>query len=136
MPSWLQKLTGHKNFVILAGIGGAAALVLAGGLMMALRRNSRKKTDCGRDGARTGSGGRSTKRSRPTPQEIEQQLQEHLAEQSAEKARQEAETLMKLKLPAVSTKKAEVLAKHIVAEAKKDPTAMAQVVRTWLRGQR
>jgi flagellar M-ring protein FliF len=134
LPLWLQKLAGQKNFAIIAGIGGAAALVLAGGLMMALRRNSRKKTIAVEAAIALEAG--KTKALGPTPQEIERQLQEHLAEQSAEKARQEAETLMKLKLPAVSTKKAEVLAKHIVAEAKKDPTAMAQVVRTWLRGQR
>ena len=30
------------------------------------------------------------------------------------------------------TKKTDVLTKHIVAETKKNPTAMAQVVRTWL----
>ncbi len=41
---------------------------------------------------------------------------------------------MQLKLPAVSTKKTEVLTKHIAAEAKKDPAAMAQVVRSWLHG--
>ena len=68
----------------------------------------------------------------PSVQDLERKLQDQLSEQSAEKARQEAETLMKLKLPAVSTKKTEVLIKHIGVEAKKDPTAMAQVVRTWL----
>ena len=57
-----------------------------------------------------------------------------MAEQAAEKAKQEVEALMKLKLPEVSTKKTEVLTKHIAAETKKDPTAMAQVMRTWLHG--
>jgi flagellar M-ring protein FliF len=133
LPAWLQKLAGQKNFAIIAGIGGVAALVLVGGLMMALSRRSRKKTIAVEATAALEAA--NTKTLAPTPQEIERKLQEHLAEQSAEKARQEAETLMKLKLPAVSTKKAEVLTKHIVAEAKKDPTAMAQVVRTWLRSQ-
>jgi flagellar M-ring protein FliF len=134
LPTWLQKLAGQKNFAIIAGIGGVAALVLVGGLMMALSRRSRKKTIAVETTAALEAA--NTKALAPTAQEIERKLQEHLAEQSAEKARQEAETLMKLKLPAVSTKKAEVLTKHIVAEAKKDPTAMAQVVRSWLHSQR
>ena len=43
--------------------------------------------------------------------------------------------MLQLKLPEVQTKKTEVIKKHIAAEAKKDPTAMAQVVRTWLNGE-
>ena len=34
----------------------------------------------------------------------------------------------------VSTKKTEVLVKHIGVETKNNPNAMAQVVRTWLNG--
>jgi flagellar biosynthesis/type III secretory pathway M-ring protein FliF/YscJ len=41
---------------------------------------------------------------------------------------------MALKVPVVATKKIEVLTKHIAAEAKSNPTALAQVVRTWLDG--
>jgi flagellar biosynthesis/type III secretory pathway M-ring protein FliF/YscJ len=61
-------------------------------------------------------------------------MQNRMAELAAEKALLDADALTKLKLPEVSTKKTEVLTKHIVAETKKDPTAMAQVVRTWLHG--
>ena len=52
-----------------------------------------------------------------------------------EQERKEAEMMMQLKLPDVQTKKTEVIRKHLVAEAKKDPAAMAQVVRTWLNGE-
>ena len=58
-----------------------------------------------------------------------------MAEQAAQQARLQAEELMKLRTPVVATKKTEVLSKHISAEAKKDPTAMAQVVRSWLSGE-
>jgi len=40
-----------------------------------------------------------------------------------------------MKLPKVTTKKTEVLTKHLVEVAKKDPIATAQVLRTWLREQ-
>jgi flagellar biosynthesis/type III secretory pathway M-ring protein FliF/YscJ len=133
LPAWLRKLAGQKHFSIIAGIGGAAFLTLAAGLVVALSRRGKKKTITAEPTAVLEAG--RPKALGPTPQEIERQIQEHLAEQSSEKARQEAEALMKLRSPAVSTKKTEVLTKHIAAEAKKDPTAMAQVVRTWLRGE-
>ena len=41
---------------------------------------------------------------------------------------------MKLKMPEVTTKKTEILTKHIAAEAKNNPALMAQVVRSWLNG--
>jgi flagellar M-ring protein FliF len=134
LPAWLQKLMGTKNFLLIAGIGGVAMLALVGGLVVALGRKGRKKTIAVQAAAALEAG--KTKAIAPTPQELERQLHERLAEQSAEKALAEAETLMKLKLPVVTTKKTEVLTKHIAAEAKKDPTAMAQVVRTWLQSQR
>jgi flagellar biosynthesis/type III secretory pathway M-ring protein FliF/YscJ len=71
----------------------------------------------------------------PTPEEIERQIEERLAEQAAEHARKEAEALMALKLPAQSTKKTEVLTKHIAVEAKKNPVSMAHVIRSWLNGE-
>jgi flagellar biosynthesis/type III secretory pathway M-ring protein FliF/YscJ len=58
-----------------------------------------------------------------------------MAGQVGEQARKDAEAMLQLKLPEVQTKKTEVIKKHIAAEAKKDPTAMAQVVRTWLNGE-
>ncbi len=38
-----------------------------------------------------------------------------------------------MRLPKVTTKKTEVLTKHLVEVAKKDPTGTAHVLRTWLR---
>jgi flagellar biosynthesis/type III secretory pathway M-ring protein FliF/YscJ len=40
--------------------------------------------------------------------------------------------LNSLKVQPVTTKKTEVLTKHIAEETKKDPAAMAQIVRGWL----
>jgi len=37
-----------------------------------------------------------------------------------------------LKLPQVTTKKSEVLVKHIAEEAKKDATSMVLVLRNWI----
>ena len=49
-----------------------------------------------------------------------------------DKQKQAAEALSSLRVQPVITKKTEVLTKHITEEAKKDPTAMAYIVRSWL----
>jgi flagellar biosynthesis/type III secretory pathway M-ring protein FliF/YscJ len=64
----------------------------------------------------------------------EQSMQSQLAAQAAEQAQKNAAALAQLKLPTSGANKTEVLTKHIAGEAKKDPTAVAQVVRSWLHG--
>jgi flagellar biosynthesis/type III secretory pathway M-ring protein FliF/YscJ len=71
----------------------------------------------------------------PTVQDAQKNLEARMAGQVGEQARKDAEAMLQLKLPAVQTKKTEVIKKHIAAETKKDPVAMAQVVRSWLNGE-
>ncbi len=59
-------------------------------------------------------------------------MEAQIAEQAAIKRRQEIEAMAQLKLPQVTTKKAEVLTKHIAEEAKRDATSMVQVLRNWM----
>lgn len=47
-------------------------------------------------------------------------------------ARAEAELLRSIRVPELTTKKAEVLVKHITEQAKREPIAMAQLLRSWL----
>lgn len=63
---------------------------------------------------------------------IRKQLEDKFAEQQAAKERQELEALAALKMPSVKTQKTEVLSKHLSAETKKDPMAIAHILRTWL----
>jgi flagellar biosynthesis/type III secretory pathway M-ring protein FliF/YscJ len=60
------------------------------------------------------------------------QMEARLTEQAAMKQKLEAEALNALKISPVSTKKTEVLSKHIGEAAKKDPTSMVHVLRSWL----
>ena len=64
-------------------------------------------------------------------EDFNQKVQNQLAEQAAARQKQEMDALNALKLP-VATKKAEVLTKHIGEQAKKDSTAMAHVLRSWM----
>jgi len=69
-----------------------------------------------------------------SPEDIQKQIEGRIAAQRAESARAEVEALMSLKMPAVKTKKTEVLMKHIASETQKDPGILARTVRTWLNG--
>ena len=132
LPPWLQKLVGKKSFAMIAGIGAAVALALVAGVVFVMKRSG-KKSKVKTESTAAELGEAKAKGIAPA-MDGAQQLQARMAEQATEKAKQEVEALIKLRLPEVSTKKTEVLTKHIVAETKKDPLAMAQVVRTWLHG--
>jgi flagellar M-ring protein FliF len=66
-----------------------------------------------------------------TEDTFSKKLENQLAEHAALRQKQETDALNLLKLPPV-TKKAEVLTKHIGEQAKKDSTAMAHVLRSWM----
>jgi flagellar M-ring protein FliF len=135
LPPWLQKLMAAKHFTLIAGIGGGAFLLLVGGALVLLTKGSRKRKIAVEAERAALAQAKAKELAPPTGEDMQRQLEAQMAEQAALHAKKEAEALMKLKIPEVSTKKTEVLAKHITAEAKKDPALMAQVVRSWLSGQ-
>jgi flagellar biosynthesis/type III secretory pathway M-ring protein FliF/YscJ len=125
-----------QNFMLIAAIGAGALFLLVSGTLAVLLK-SRNKRKIAAEAARASLASAQAKELRAaTAEDMQRQFETQLAEQTALHAKNEAEALMKLKIPEVSTKKTEVLAKHITAEAKKDPALMAQVVRSWLNGQK
>jgi len=111
-----------------AGAGAGLLLVLATAAALVLRARRRRKR---------AAGAAAMQPALPAPDEdavekSREQLEARLAEQEALKKKLEVEALNSLKLPPVATKKAEVLAKHLVEVTKKDPVAAAHVVRSWL----
>jgi flagellar M-ring protein FliF len=132
LPPWLQKLMGQKNFMVIAGVGAAAMLALIGGFLFMVSKRSQKKR------AAADLATQALEAAHPKETSVadaQKDLEARMAGQVGEQARRDAEAMLQLKLPEVQTKKTEVIKKHIAAEAKKDPTAMAQVVRTWLNGE-
>lgn len=130
MPAWLDEAMKNKNFFVFAGIGAAVALLLFGAVVWFMIHliTRKRKFSATVAGQLVGPDGKAIEAG-PT---IEQELEAKMAEQAALKEKQAREVLNTLKLPPVTTKKAEVLVKSISAEAKKDPSAMLQVIRTWL----
>jgi flagellar M-ring protein FliF len=132
LPAWLKPLM-QKGGMALAGIGAGALLALIAGFFVLLKR-SRKKRVQAQMAAAALEAAKPKAAAGPTSEELQKQIEGRIAENAAEKTRQEVEALMSLKTPAVSTKKTEVLTKHIAAEVKTDATGMAHVVRSWLHG--
>ena len=130
-PPWLQKIMADKKFPIFAGIGGAVVLILFLGVMwmFSKARKKKKKAAAVEMDAQlpAGAGAKAI-----GPADVEKQLEDNIAEQAVIKEKQAQDIMNSLKLPAVKTKKTEVLVKHISTEAKKDPEAMALVIRSWL----
>jgi flagellar biosynthesis/type III secretory pathway M-ring protein FliF/YscJ len=55
-----------------------------------------------------------------------------LASRAASQERLEAEALLALKVPPAGTKKADILTKYLRKSVKADPSASAQLLRTWM----
>ena len=125
---WPSKLEWTSVGVVASGAGVACAL--AGGLLLWFRRRARRKKSvaivqalAGADAAGEIEGG---------TDDFGKRLKNQLAEQTALKEKQTLDALNSLKIPAIHTKKSEVLVKHISEEAKKDPATAAQIIRSWL----
>ncbi len=132
LPPWLQKLMAQKNFAIIAGVGAAAVLALVARFLVVLSKmRGKKRIQAEMEAAAL----EAAKPREATVQDAQKDLEARMAGQVGEQARKDAEAMLQLKLPEVQTKKTEVIKRHIAAEARKDPTAMAQVVRSWLNGE-
>ena len=118
LPPWVYQ---YRFFII----GGAAGMILLLAFIAFGRRKSRAAQ-------------RATALAQlpaPAAEEAvahEKQMEAQLAEQAAARAKLEAEALNALRITPAKTKKSEVLTKHIAEAAKKDPSAMVHVVRSWL----
>ncbi|MGI8741735.1 MAG: flagellar basal-body MS-ring/collar protein FliF [Bryobacteraceae bacterium] len=129
LPVWLRNAL--KNKVLLAAVaGGTLILVFAalGAFLMIGRK--KKKLHAVEIQAKI----EQTKQhaTLAAAQDFSKQMEAQLAQQAEMKQRQEIEALNALKLPPVTTKKAEVLAKHITEESKRAPKMIAQVLRSWV----
>jgi len=124
LPPWLERVLSQKVYA--AAVAGAVLLLAAVWFFM---RRKRQQANVGMVAALAG---RAAGEIASPADAAQRELESRLAEQQAAKQRLEAEALSALKLPPVTTKKAEVLTKHIAETVKKDPVGAAQILRTWL----
>lgn len=126
---------GKANPMVAAGAGGGvlAALLLGGAVFWFLQRRRARAKSSGVALDRTKAiGGAAEGRPKPPGETIERKIETQIQENRALKEKQELEILSGLKLPESTTKKSEVLAKHLNEQVKKDPAAFAHIIRTWM----
>jgi flagellar M-ring protein FliF len=119
--SWVDQGLKSKYVVIGAGVGVAIILTLILLVLKIVRKSGGSKPV---EMTAQIEGGQ-------VFEDFGKKIENQLAEQAALRQKQETDALNALKLPPV-TKKAEVLTKHIAEQAKKDSTAMAHVLRSWM----
>jgi len=117
LPPWLEALRDPR-------IGGAAAggaLVLIAVVVFLMRR-----------GRRATASMPAALEAAPTGPTLEERMQAQLAEHARMEEKLEQEALSSIKLPKVTSKKADVLAKQIKEISKNDAAAGAHVLRQWI----
>lgn len=124
---------------VLGGIaGGAALIVLLAAAAAILGKRRRKAAKAAKSGLQSGpelAPGDSSRQLPPAARsayDTGAAIEAQLAQQQALGKQLESEVLASLKVAAPTSKKAEVLAKHLVETAKADPSGAAHVLRTWL----
>ncbi len=122
LPPWMYQY----KWVVIGGAAGLFALMVVIAVMRRGGGRARAKVQTAPALPSASDAARSA------IDEAAKQMESRLAEQVAMKQKLETEALNALKLSPVSTKKTEVLSKHIAEAAKKDPTMMAHVLRSWL----
>jgi flagellar M-ring protein FliF len=113
-----------KPWVMISGAG--ALVLLAGGLIfvMSVKRKSASAEDASGTGIAEGAAAAAL----ANPQAA---MEKQLAENAAKQALLESEELTRISMPE-STRKSEVLVKHIRDSAIKDPVNVTNVLRTWI----
>jgi flagellar M-ring protein FliF len=132
LPPWLQQLLGRKDAIVWVASGAGAALLLVLVAAFFLIRRLKRKPAAPTAQTALPAPRPAAEVAAAEEEDLRKQMEAKLAEQAALKEKLTAEALNSLKLPQITTKKAEVLAKHITEEAKKDPAAVAHLIRTWL----
>lgn len=133
LPAWMKPLLDKAPLPV--WLGAAAALLVVIGVVIFIvtrglikrRRPPEPEVDPGAPQIAAGA--------TPEEKDFEQKALAVMADNQLEQERLDREALLSLQLPP-QTKKAEVLKKVIAEEAKKDPAAVAQLLRTWLSEQR
>lgn len=141
MAPGLFGLSDPKLLVLVAVAAVAAVLMAAAAVFFILRKKkkaSKAKVDLADgtpalEGQATAPAAIEGGGEAELPEGSTKTVEEMLAEKESEKSRIENEELAKLQAATIATTKADILTKHIGEEAKKNPEAVAQVLRTWLQ---
>jgi flagellar M-ring protein FliF len=129
----LPNLTQKEWIYLGAGLGLSLLIVSMGWLFLRKRRPKKAKGTVVASSQPLPEGTDALETPKLAPGEsLEDKIGKQIAENAAKKKQLEQEMLSGLKLPGASANKAEVLVKRMAEEAKRDPSAFAQVIRSWM----
>jgi flagellar M-ring protein FliF len=132
MPGWLGALDGKKRMIVLGAAAAVLLLGIAAGAFFLWRRRKQKKVAIAATLTAAPAPAGALLSGESAAEAAKRELETKLAERQSEQERLDAEALSNLALPAVTSKKSEVLSKHIGESVAKDPPAAAQILRTWM----
>jgi flagellar biosynthesis/type III secretory pathway M-ring protein FliF/YscJ len=115
-----------------AGAMAVAVLILTTLMFMIFRRKKPAKGSVQTQAALAGRGGTAAAIQGAEPDAIQHQIKDKMAERQALQAQADEAALTSLKLPTISTKKSEVLVKHLRESVTKDTPGSANILRSWL----
>jgi flagellar biosynthesis/type III secretory pathway M-ring protein FliF/YscJ len=126
-PLWKQR-----KIQIIAGASAAVALLLVGLAVFLLKTRKKKRitAETATPGIEGDAAHGAAAKQIPAPDSVEAQKTE--ADAAALAELQAREVLGAIKLPDSTTKKGEVLKRHIREEIRKSPEAITHILRTWL----
>ncbi|MDQ6708546.1 MAG: hypothetical protein M3Z85_21510, partial [Acidobacteriota bacterium] len=130
IPKWLLPVWNSPNAMLIGAGAALGLLLLLGGLFMVLRKGKPPVAAAGPLALAASTGLHPA--AAISPETIEKQMEAKMAEQAELQHRLESEALESLTLSSITTKKAEVLLKHLRETVQKDSTATTNVLRTWL----
>jgi flagellar M-ring protein FliF len=131
-----MKLTGWRGWfgnpdvLIAAGVGGALVLILLAGTWV-LRR---KRVPASVSVQQTASAAPGSAAPAVNPGTTPESVQAALAARAALQASADTSALAAFKIPVITTRKSEILVKELRQTAKKDASAEAAVLQTWISG--
>ncbi|HVX66556.1 MAG TPA: flagellar basal-body MS-ring/collar protein FliF [Bryobacteraceae bacterium] len=132
LPDWLERMPGQKKMIVMGAAAGVVVLLAAAGAFFFLRRRKQKQVAIAAALAAAKAPAGALAPGESPADAAKRELEAKLANRQSEQARLDAEALSSLQLPAVTSKRSEVLSKHIGESVGKDPVAAAQILRTWL----
>jgi len=149
VEKWLAEKNIKVSLPILIGAGAAVALVLIGAVVWFIRKRGKKKhagstaEEAAHVELKEGEAMHGASRLPAvahgglpavahTSTHKDKPIEETDAEEEARRLSAEREVLSSLKLPELTTKKSEVLIRHISEQAKRDSIGIANLIRAWL----
>jgi flagellar M-ring protein FliF len=135
-PTPVTGFDWRKQMPIVIGAAAGAAIVIIIAVVAMVRSRKRATATARAEAEMANRAINSGKPALPVAgaatSSMEQQLEARMAERAVEQEQADLAALAAIKVPPVKTKKAEVLAKQLKENAKKDPTSSAHILQAWI----